>query len=329
MELSTTIYATLAWGFDPETWGVIGFSLESVRNSLADELRKSDGLVLTMGTMGAETAESERGRILGLNRLSTRPVRTEEMVEPAKWAAHLRDNGGQPKWPFGLPIRSAEGFVDPPQRARILPRLHEDNLHRKLASNFEKLTEEEVAIVLACKRYTVAEIWSTPGATFISNILSRPPKGPPPSLGQRTLTSTSGPAATYCFKLVGRALRPITIDIAPLYSGLEIYKVGFSNNPVRRLAELNAYLPDPDKLTWAPAWEQWHTDEINAYAMEQAVFEILLATRAKHVKGEIFAVREGVLRDAFTLAQHTTTRPAEPIVVTVGNEEQIADDLGK
>ena len=101
-----------------------------------------------MGTMGDETAESEQGRLLGLHEMATRPVPTQEMVDPDRWADHLAENGGQPKWPFGLPIVSAERFLSPPLRAHLLPRLHEENLHRKLASNYELLTPEEAVRVL-------------------------------------------------------------------------------------------------------------------------------------------------------------------------------------
>ena len=321
------IFATLAWGFAPDQWGAIGFSLETIRNQLADELRRSGGLVLTMGTMGVETAEPERGRLLGLHTLGTRPVATEELVERGMWAEHLMENGGAPKWPFGLPIISAERFTELPLRARLLPRLHDENLHRKLASSFEPLTTEETARVLGCRREAVAEIWSSPAGAFVGHVLPRKPTGPPPTLGQRLLTATSGPAATYCFRLKGRALPQVARGIVGWPSDLVIYKVGFSNDPNRRLRELNAYLPDEAALGWEPAWAQWHTDEINAWAMEQAVFRVLVARKAKHIKGEIFAAREDKMQSAFTEAQRIAGRPAGPVAVTVGEEEVVAAEL--
>jgi hypothetical protein len=316
------IYATLAWGFSPERWGAIGFSIESVRNELADCLRRTGGLVLTMGTMGPETAEEDRGRLLGLHELGTRALLTETLVEPSLWAEHLVDNG-RPKWPYGLPIISAERFADAPRRADLLPRLHDENLHRKLASNYEILTEDEAVRVMGCVREPVTQIWTSESASFVSRILSRPPKGPPPTPGQRVLSATSGPAATYCFRLEGQAVAQVTRNLVPWPSDLAIYKVGFSNDPNRRLSELNAYLPDAQTLRWTSAWAQWHTDEINAWAMEQEVFRILTAQGSRHVKGEIFAVSEGRLRDAFTRAQSTATRPAGCVAVLVGSEERI------
>ncbi|WP_336976346.1 GIY-YIG nuclease family protein [Brevundimonas nasdae] len=319
------IYATLAWGFSPELWGSIGFSTEKVRNNLADELRRSPGLVLTMGTMGEETAETERGRLLGLHKMATRPIPTQDTVDPDRWVEHVAGNGGHPKWPFGLPIISAERFLSLPLRVQLLPRFHDENLHRKLASNYELLTPEEVVRVLAQPREAVPKIWASPRASFSTRILTRPPNGPPPARGQRMLSAHSGPAATYCFRLVGSALAHVTRYVTPSTSGLEVFKVGFSNSPDRRLRELNAYLPDEATLGWKMAWAQWHGDEINAWTMEQQVFRILRARQVKHIKGEIFAATEAQIRDVFIEAQRVAERPEHAPVVAVGDEERILD----
>lgn len=314
------IYATLAWGFDPEHWGAVGFSNEGVRNRLADELRKSDGLVLTMGTVGEETPEELQGRLLGLHRLGTMAIPTEELVEPERWRQHISENNGKPKWPFGLPIREADEFDRPPLRAELLPRLHDENLHRKLASNYELLTAEEARRVLALPRTRVEKIWASVAAEFAAH-LTKPPKGPRPSAGQRLLNRSSGPAATYCFKLEGSALSQVSSRIAPSWRQWTVYKVGFSNNPERRRGELNAYLPDEATLRWAPFMAQWHTDEINAWAMEQEVFRQLLARSATHVKGEILAARPSVLEAAWSAAIGLSRRPSEQVLVDVDSEE--------
>lgn len=317
------IYATLAWGFSPETWSAVGFSLESVRNALARDLRDGGGLVLTIGTMGVETAPRDQGRLLGLHHLATLPIRTEELVEPSVWQAHLNDNDGKPKWPFGLPMVWAERFDSPPLRKDILPRLHAENLHRKLASNYEPLAKEEAAAVLSLSRTRIGEIWSTPTTTFATRRIGRRPTGPKPNPGERTLSVRSGPAATYCFILAGSGLPTIAANVAPAGSNLVVYKVGFSNDPERRRSELNAYLPDARTLEWRPCFEEWHEDEINAWAMEQQVFRLLRSRGGRHVKGEIVASSSNDMLSAWTSAVTSTTRPQESIVVTIGSEESL------
>lgn len=316
------IFATLAWGFDPEHWGAVGFSNEGVRNRLASELWSSDGLVLTMGTTGEETPVELRGRLLGLHRLGTMAIATEELVEPQRWQDHICDNGGEPKWPFGLPIREAEEFDDPPLRAELLPRLHKENLHRKLASNYELLTAEEARRVLALPRRRVERIWASVAADFAAH-LTKPPKGPRPSPGQRVLSRSSGPAATYCFRLEGSAIALVSANIAPSWRQWTVYKVGFSNDPERRRRELNAYLPDEATLRWATFMAQWHADEINAWAMEQEVFRQLLSRSAAHVKGEILAARPSVLEASWSAAIGSARRPGGPVLVNAGSEEAI------
>ena len=191
------------------------------------------GLVLTIGTRGDETPPEDQGRRLGLHELGTIPIRTEELVEPALWREHIRDNGGVPKWPFGLPIVSAERFDAPaPLRRDLLPRLHAESLHRKLASNYELLTDHEAFAVLAVARTPVAEIWTTPASAFATRRLSKPSTGPRPSPGVRTLSVSSGPAATYCFTLGGSALRLVASNVTPLGSNLKIYKIGIRIIPI-------------------------------------------------------------------------------------------------
>ena len=222
----TPVFATLAWGFTPDTWGAIGFGFEKVRNALAADLRNKGGSVLTIGTMGMETSLEEQGRLLGIHKVGTLPIRTEELVEPSLWSSHLRDNSGKPKWPFGLPIVSAERFNDPqPTRRQILPRLHDENLHMKLATNYVELTPDEASAVLAAPRTQVDKIWSTPISAFATMRVGRSPPGFRPTSGIRTLMLTSGPAATYCFALDGVAMKQVAANVVPFGSNLRIFKI--------------------------------------------------------------------------------------------------------
>ena len=310
-------------GFTPDTWGAIGFGFEKVRNELAADLRKKGGSVLTIGTMGIETRPEEQGRLLGLHSVGTLPIRTEQLVAPSLWSSHLRDNGGQPKWPFGLPIIYAERFDDPqPTRRTLLPRLHDENLHMKLATNYVELTPHEASAVIAAPRTRADAIWSTPISAFATKRLGRFPPGVKPSPGIRTLTVTSGPAATYCFALEGAAVNQVAANLVPFGSNLRIFKIGFSGDPERRRQQLNTYLPDPRTLEWRPVMSDWHADEINAWAMEQEVFAQLLRKGVAPVKGEIYALRETELVTAWQSAVTMAKRPTSPVQVTIGDEER-------
>lgn len=144
--------------------------------------------------------------------------------------------------------------------------------------------------------------------------LIQPPAGPPPFIGTRILETTSGPAATYCFQLAGQALDQILKNVTTKWTEVGIFKVGFSNNPKRRLSEINNYLPDESVLSWKPHLVQWHTDEINAWTLEQAIFVQLSALGATWIKGEIYATKPNTLMSAWATARQSAERPAVDFV---------------
>lgn len=302
------IYASLVHGLDLELWGAFGFSHERVRDNLARELKSGDW-VLSIGTMGEPTPENLRGRLLALMQLGRRQVVTQDYVEPNHWNEHLASNGGYPRWPYGLPIVAAEVFDNLlPYKDVIIPRFRDQNLHMKLASNYEKLSADEERRVLQLPRTLAPLIYSAHNSSFQANLLPRRP-GPKPSSSVRTLTPKSGPAATYVMRLEGE----LAASLFPKSLGGAILKGGFSNDPSRRLAEVNSFYPAPAKLRWKLEWQQWHKDELNAYALEQEFFRQLGLYGFQNVKGEIYVGNERQLSSAWTTAIGLARRPTAAV----------------
>lgn len=295
------IYASLVHGLDLPLWGAFGFSIESVRNDLQNDLGPDD-YVLSIGTSGEPTPPELQGRLLGLLRLARQQVATGDYVEADHWKAHLDSNGGQPRWPYGMPIIDAEEFDDPlPLKNVVLPRIAQENLHMKLATNYELLLPDEEARVLALPRTKAFDIYRAPGSSFQAGLLPRRP-GPPPSDVERTSVPRHGVAATYLMVLDGK--QALNLSKRGDHS---IFKIGFSRDPQTRLKALNCYFPKPDLLRWRIELEQWHSDAVSAYSMEQAALEFIHA-KATHLTGEIY---EGRLTDAisaFSKAKRSTIR---------------------
>jgi len=244
--------------------------------------------------------------------IGTDPIETRSMVEPAFYEEHVRRTGKEP-WPFGFPIKSAEAFEPKPLRSEILPRIAKDNLHRVLGRYFVELTPQEVELVLGLPKRMVSDIYSTPLAAFSARLRSGP-TGPAPSLKMRTLSPQSGPAATYLMHLSGSAYQHITSRIAA--PDQLVFKVGYSNDPNRRRNELNAYLPCEESLCWTRDREQWHDDEINAYAMEQEIFRLVLnEPQANRIKGEIIVANRETIDRIWATALSTSSRPVSPPTV--------------
>lgn len=307
------IFATLNWGFEPAVWGTIGFSAAKTRDALAREL-KNGGFVLSIGTRGRETPPHQRGRLLALLKLGPQAVHTEALVDPLRWRVHLEENGGRPKWPYGLPVVAADTFADPALSADILPRFDVENLHIVLATNWRELAPDEVARVIAMRRVPVHEIWSSPQSAFAARLRVRP--GPPPGTrGSRLLRADSGPAATYCYRLDGALAAGLPELCSPTGHGCQVYKVGYSNDPLRRGRELNAFLPHAPSLEWKLILEQWHDDEINAWAMEQQVFAALSGSGAHRFKGEMVTATPEILQAAWTRGRAEAVRPQQEVWV--------------
>ncbi|HEY3798522.1 MAG TPA: hypothetical protein VGL58_09215 [Caulobacteraceae bacterium] len=319
------VFATLAFGLEPEVWGAFGFASATVRNNLAQVATPRDR-ILIIGTQGTETAEAERGKLLGLIEVGRQAVQTVDLVEPHRWAQHLDEFGGIARWPYGMPIVSAELFDTPlPESRKVLPRVYANNLHMKLATNYEALTAEETTAVLALPRHRVADVWKSPTGSFAANLAGGKRPGPPPTRTPRLLTPSSGPAATYCLALTGNVADRVAEGILRRRSGWRVYKVGFSNNPVRRRGEITAFMPDEAKLGWDFVHTEWHRDEINAYGMEQEVFAQLKRAGAERFKGEMVAATESMLLEAWIAARVQAKRPTESVAIGPEHENYFLD----
>ncbi len=306
------MFASGVYGSDYDVWGAWSFSDVGTRNKLAREIGPDD-YCLAIGMMNADTPAHERGRLISLIKIGPELIDTPQLVHPDKWRQSLRDYGE--RWMHGFPIRSVERFDNPPLRADILPRIAAKNLYRVVGRHFVELTPAEVTRVLSLPRTPDTNIYSTPVSAFASRLL-RTRRGPRPAPGTRTLKSTSGPAATYQLELRGNALAEV-VESLSLDGRAKVWKIGFSTNPERRLQQVNAYMPCEEGLCWKLVDQQWHEDEINAWAMEQRIFDLLQDQGINPIKGEIVCVRVVQLDEAWNEARRTARRPTEPVVVEV------------
>lgn len=308
----TRIFASGVYGSDYDLWGAWCFTDAGTRNKLAREIGPND-YCLAIGMMNPDTPKHERGRLISLIRIGSELIDTPQLVHPDKWGQSLRDYGE--RWMFGFPIRSVERFDNPPLRSDILPRIAAENLYRVVGRHYVELTPAEVKRVLSFPRTPDTNIYSTPVSAFASRLLSSR-RGPRPTLGTRTLTAKSGPAATYRLQLAGDAL-PHILKLLQLRKGTSVWKIGFSIDPERRLRQINTYMPCEEGLCWKLIEKQWHEDEVNAWAMEQRIFDLLESQDTKPLKGEIICATAHQLETAWDVARRTAKRPTGPIKVDV------------
>lgn len=307
---SPRIFASGVYGSDFDVWGAWSFSDAGTRNKLGEEIGPDD-YCLSIGMTGSDTPEHERGRLLALVKIGPEQILTPELVHPDKWRQSVQRYGE--RWMHAFPIRSVERFDEPPLRSLILPRIGKENLYRTVGRHFVELSPIEVDRVLALPRTPDMNIYTTAISAFASRLL-KSRRGPIPKPGRRTLTAKSGPAATYCLELVGPAVAKV-IEPLGLNPSKRIFKVGFSSNPERRKGEINAYLPCEEALCWTLVRAQWHEDEINAWAMEQRIFDLLEERELPPLKGEIVCAEPDEFGSYWATALRTAERPTSPVTV--------------
>lgn len=106
-------------------------------------------------------------------------------------------------------------------------------------------------------------------------------RGPPPSLGERMTHKVDGPTSVYLMVLDGAS----TSTFPDLPAGMQLAKIGMSNDAERRLIELNSGFPPGCVLKWRLVRSQQYPTGIVAYAEEGEILEQFRAAD-KWVGGE-------------------------------------------
>ncbi len=108
-------------------------------------------------------------------------------------------------------------------------------------------------------------------------------RGPPPAHGAVWIERADGPTDVYLFRLAGDA-----DALVDLPTGHALIKVGMSNDPDRRLAELNAGFPPGSKASWSRVSVRHFPDGRQAWSFEGEKLERL--RRGRYWQGGEFAV---------------------------------------
>lgn len=317
------VFATKVWGYEPERWAVLGFSREGSRNRLAGQIAPEDW-VLHIGTRSAkETRTEDRGIALGIARVSEAAIATADAVEPALWAEYLAENGGRPKWPYGLPMVEARRFVSPPEERDeylLIPRFRDANLALVLATDAVELEPEEAATILAlpwasCTLFDSAPLREAQDRAAMRQSLRARRSPIQPTFGERTSAYVAQPACTYVFELVGKGLNSAVGDqMVGGKRGKRVYKVGYAIDAAKRVASLNFGLPNLRVLSWKVRFRHEHDDPIAAVAMEAEMHELLDKFTAPDAGNtEVFFCDESALLDAWQRAIGSAARRAQQL----------------
>lgn len=264
------LFLTKTWGFGPETHPVLGFSTEAGRTNFIAHGGPSDWVVIA-GTRGAPTALEEQGRLLGMCRLGRQLLNATSVLEAI--GTHIsdqeRDEHGDYRWPWALPMIEARRFDPQPDTKELLGSYLQGSQWAAYALPIEEEIGADAVRSIWRLNYVDCTIHEIPELSqqraFEDSLASNRrdgPSGPPPSHSRRSSERELGEGCAYAFKLVGGRLGAI--------------KVGCAKDVDVRLAQLNAELrPALTGCSWRVLTTHRFPTETYAYNFEQALLRRL------------------------------------------------------
>src|SRR5439155_18681182 len=191
-----SLYLTKVWGFGVPS-GPLQFGKAGWREKARSKLMPGD-LVVLVGTKGPETAENDRGRLLGLMEPTKEPVLSLDFPLIVS-AEHFTE--GEYKWPYGLLNKHAWRLLDRP----LLEEVSSRQFGMAAASGIVALTDEEAGRILELRREAVPLLTSVrvQARTEGEEVARR--RGAPPPTTTRTgvMHLRRAPAYTYAMEIQG------------------------------------------------------------------------------------------------------------------------------
>jgi hypothetical protein len=269
-------FMTKVWGFEVPV-GPLQFSSEGWRRNARELLQPGD-IVVLVGTKGEETAEDDRGKLLGIMEPTTEPVMSLDF--PLERGERDLDKEGNYKWPYGLLNRRAWRLIDQPY---LNPEISQRAFSMDAALGIVELTADEAAKVAALRREDVLllEPRVSARARVDGTDRARRRVSPPPTTTRRgVMHMRSFSAYTYALEIKGP-------------KGLA-YKIGWSFDYKQRARQFNqAALPALGGVRYTPKlFHLWDTAR-QAFCMEQA----LLNRYARHRHSDNHEVLHGLTLD--------------------------------
>lgn len=257
-----TVFAKRFWGFDPQGWPIISFNNDGNRDNLIRHSRPGN-FVLFVGTLGKETKEEERGRLIGIAQFGRNAIDSLSAIDPTCIDDSCYENG-EFKWPKAVPMVRAWRFTPMP----IVTDVFEKQLPAHATYQAIAISERDAAAVMALlkEEVPVRSNDKIDQLRILNDALAgRPTTGPAPSSwSDEVERNMEGPAVTYAFR----------------FGTSNIYKIGHAQDKMGRLGDVNKHIPfELLEEQWIPVLEHNWANSLEAYGMEQRVLKKLTKQR--------------------------------------------------
>ena len=305
--LVRNVWIKAFWGFDPTNDGYIGFTRESDRDRLIREAT-ADDLILIYGSDSVETASENRKQPLGFLQIEPTPIMKHERQSETGRLRNI-ERGTENRWTFGVPVKRAWKVISGKVEIKYLaPQTYTHDYARIIASQGKILTpqEAETVLQLSVKEVSVfgeppinEEIETTIGQVF------KPSRGVTPSFGVRTSEYQDGDHYLYMLRYEGDPAAILGSSFGSLYNKT-IVKVGLSNDPAARRAQMNNGFPPAALFKWDPGLRSKAFKDGESAKKAEDFLKESFATKFQSLGGEFFIGPTDELESAFVVASAPT-----------------------
>lgn len=263
------IWVRAFYGFNPEEAGYIGFTHEAQREDMLTKMKDGD-LVLIYGAVDSLTDTDLQRQALGfmevtLGRCHDLDRQTEES---RKWKL---DHGFQDRWTYGLKVVRAWRITNRVHIKTIAPKAYDSKKRFERTTKAVLLEPDEKLRALSHHVRQVSVFGEPPIAAeelasgYMNDVL-KPSKGIPPSFGDRTSKHEDGENHLYLMKLTANA--EALLGRTGPHLGKALVKIGRSNDPIRRLKEVNGGFPKSAVCRWELKYHQPFDDGATTHSHE-------------------------------------------------------------
>lgn len=291
------------WGFGTENESYLGFSREGDRKRFIDLYRPGD-LVLIYGAVAEETEANDRRQALGFLEVDPIPVTDRDRSSPEALEDKI-NRGWADRWIYAVPVRRAWQVKRRIEIKYVAPTTYKYERARAIATQGELLTEAEATFALSLpvsplNVYLEPPVSDTNVEARLDDLLN-PSRGIRPTFGSRTTTTTDGVHYLYLMEMSGDLSAILGRDRFALVKK-SLVKVGYSNDPERRLSELNSGLPPSAKLKWKEARRSQAFKSADDAFDAEVQAKADLARAGESLGGEFFLGSSERLYEAFNSA---------------------------
>jgi hypothetical protein len=295
-------WLTSFWGFDPASWGCIGFADEARRTRYLNN--SSPGTLVAIYVTKGKGPANMRGKVVGVLEISHETDHAQKFISGDRWAEKERDPDSRGKWLYAVKATRAWRVVpeDYVPVEELLPQAYNSSHPEFIGASGVPVPADEAANLYELDVYEVPVYGQTgPVDSTIQTLETAlsPSRAVRPASQPYWVGETDGPKHLYVLRLTGN----IAAYLGRSPNRVEdqhIIKVGFSKSPQARRDQIqSAYprgsfvwevfkpSPQPDDAPYANA-------EI-AIAGEDAMKKRLVEDGAEVLGGEFFLADDNLL----------------------------------